>query len=147
MAKFTLGKVERVVSCIAHDWGDDPWEMRYSLRLEESDTEHCDDQLISEGGFKYLSTVCDYLGFDFPISRSGFGHRPDFKEGVTYGYAWRISDLEIFDMPIELKKFKRIVPDNGKYSPCFKCKRFGSGCDSCNLTKAPQSWCYVEVEK
>lgn len=68
----------------------------------------------------------------------------DYMGGNYHAYAWRISDLVIFDEPMELKEFRRIVPDNGKYSSCFVCKRFGSGCNSCSLTKAPQSWQYVE---
>lgn len=125
VAKFTLRKIERVVSCIVHDWGDDPWDMRYSLRLEESDSEHDDDQLIDEGGFnnEYRQPFYDYLKFDFPIGHPGFGTRPDFKEGVTYGYAWRISDLEIFDEPKDLSEF------------------------GLKRERAPQGWCYVEVEE
>ncbi|MBO7714597.1 MAG: hypothetical protein J6S85_13560 [Methanobrevibacter sp.] len=38
--------------------------------------------------------------------------------GDNLGYAWHIEDLKIFDKPKELSEFK--------------------------LTKAPQSWCYVE---
>ena len=38
-----------------------------------------------------------------------------------YGYAWHISDLEIFDEPKELSDF--------------------------GLKKAPQSWCYVEAKE
>lgn len=119
VAKFTLSKIERVVSCIAKDWGDDPWEMRYALRLEESDTAHNDDQLIDEEGFKneYLKLIYGYLGFDFSTGYSGFGERPDFKEGVVYGYAWHIDDLEIFDEPKKL------------------------------LIRAPRPWCYVEEKK
>ena len=37
------------------------------------------------------------------------------------GYVWHISDLKIFDKPMELSDF--------------------------GLKRAPQSWCYVEVEK
>lgn len=120
VAKFTLRKIERVVSCVAKDWGDDPWEMRYSIRLEESDAPNLDDQLMYKGGFEseWTNPVYDYLGFDFPTCHPGFGKRPDFKEGVVYGYAWHISDLEIFDEPKDLSEL--------------------------GLMKAPQSWCYVE---
>lgn len=41
--------------------------------------------------------------------------------GTKLGYAWHISDLEIFDEPKELDEF--------------------------GLKKAPQSWCYVEEHK
>lgn len=52
----------------------------------------------------------------------------------TYGYAIHISDLEIFDEPKELSEFmvvsKKTLPPKNKYI----------------LTKAPQNYCYVEVE-
>ena len=59
------------------------------------------------------------------------------------GYAIHISDLEIFDKPKELNEFKgcsigwnNCIPHNCKECPCSK-----------SLTKAPQNFCYVEVEK
>lgn len=45
------------------------------------------------------------------------------------GYAWHIDDLEIFGKPKELNEFNKW---NNPRFPYF-------------LTKAPQSWCYVEV--
>ena len=56
-------------------------------------------------------------------------------------YAIHISDLEIFDKPKEIGEFM---------IPCdFKCPELG--CCYCHkntrLTKAPQNFCYVEVEK
>ena len=63
-----------------------------------------------------------------------------YHEDMKKGYAWHISNLVIFDKPKELSEFK---------IPCdFKCPKLG--CCYCHkntrLTKAPQSWCYVEVE-
>ncbi len=149
VAKFTLSKIERVVSCIAEDWGDDPWEMRYSLRLEESDTAHNDDQFMDEGGFEYLKPIYDYLGFDFPTGYR-FGERPDFKEGVVYGYAWRIEDLTIFDDPMKLSQFKY----RKEYPSCEKCPHAKDEDDIAvcekhcrellTVKRAPGSWCYVE---
>lgn len=56
------------------------------------------------------------------------------------GYAWHISNLEIFDKPKELSEFyiTHITIDVGKKirTPLMYPRR---------LTKAPQSWCYVEV--
>lgn len=65
--------------------------------------------------------------------------------GQVLGYAWHISNLEIFDKPKELSEFLK---------PKWHCYR--SGCPhfetpSCNINKckpkAPQSWCYVEVDQ
>ncbi len=61
-------------------------------------------------------------------------------------YGWHISDLKIYDKPKELSEFKRWnrTEENAPcahtkwlYPPCNEC-------NSCNLTRPPQSWCYVE---
>lgn len=52
------------------------------------------------------------------------------------GYAWHISNLVIFDKPKDLSEFRKYYRSKG-----FPQNR------SWNLTKAPQSWCYVESEK
>lgn len=60
------------------------------------------------------------------------------KSKNGYGYAIHISDLEIFDMPKELSKFK--VRRGDCPFPCFICNvRY------CQLKKAPQNFCYVEI--
>lgn len=55
----------------------------------------------------------------------------DYCKG-KFGYAWHISNLVIFGKPKELDEFmavsKKALPPKNKYI----------------LTKAPQSWCYVE---
>lgn len=67
--------------------------------------------------------------------------------GSKQGYAIHISDLEIFDKPKELSEFQ--IRGN-----CKKCKSycpatFWNAKKKCLkiLTKAPQSWCYVEVDE
>lgn len=58
-------------------------------------------------------------------------------------YFWHISDLKIYDKPKELDMFRK---------PCsFSCDEYGNGkgdCSTCGelniITRAPQSWCYVE---
>lgn len=57
------------------------------------------------------------------------------------GYAIHIKNLKIFNEPRELKDFCRAESIDG-HSPCWHCKRFGSGCYSCNI-KAPQNMKYV----
>lgn len=61
------------------------------------------------------------------------------------GTAIHISDLEVFDKPKELSAFNRYHEKKDEYSACWTCKRFGTGCKSCKITKAPQSWCYIET--
>lgn len=54
--------------------------------------------------------------------------------GQVLGYAWHISNLEIFDKPKELSEFrsiKQFMPSGYMIDP---------------LTKAPQSWQFVESE-
>ena len=65
------------------------------------------------------------------------------------GYAWYISDLGIFGEPKELNEFYTLKC-NQKKRPCNIKDVFGAEechriCKMCKpLTKAPQSWCYVE---
>ena len=68
------------------------------------------------------------------------------------GYAWHIDNLEIFDKPKELSEFNKPL-DNFDGINCWRCryvKKCSFNCDKkCELlkiTKAPQSWCYVEKE-
>lgn len=67
------------------------------------------------------------------------------------GYLWHISDLKIYDKPKELSEFRK--PCDWNYD-CCTCKRAKYeltkaeakvfyGCDS-ELTRPPQSWCYVK---
>lgn len=55
--------------------------------------------------------------------------------GENVGYGWHISDLVIYDEPKELAHFHE----------CLRCEYpfCGEQCHS-PLTRAPQSWCYVE---
>jgi len=59
------------------------------------------------------------------------------------GYAIHITKLEIFDRPKELSEFKSYKKNivNTKINGMI----FETELDN-SLTKAPQSWCYVEVE-
>lgn len=74
----------------------------------------------------------------------------DYGKGKTL-YGWHISDLKIYNNPRELSEFFK--PCDWNYD-CCTCKRAKYeltkaeakvfyGCDS-ELTRPPQSWCYVE---
>ena len=55
----------------------------------------------------------------------------DYLDGET-GYGWHISALKIYDKPRELSEFhKPIMPMGLRY-------------EEDAITRAPQSWCYVE---
>ena len=64
----------------------------------------------------------------------------DYLQGKNC-YAIHIKNLKIFDKPRELKDFYRAESIDG-HSPCWHCKRFGSGCHSCSIN-APQNMMYV----
>ncbi len=73
----------------------------------------------------------------------------DFYLDGKCGYGWHISDLKIYDEPIELSEFKR--PCDGNCQHCdyalWETESFVSeskiiGCSQ--KVSAPQSWCYVE---
>lgn len=63
------------------------------------------------------------------------------------GYGWHISDLKIYDTPKELTEFHT-------WKKCKSCSKSGYESTACiydencmipaAITKAPQSWCYVE---
>ena len=75
----------------------------------------------------------------------------DYLKGKV-GYAWHISNLEIFDRPRELSEFKHWI----FYKECSKCPYGKSDndyglCSQCceikPVIKAPQSWQFIEVEE
>lgn len=70
-----------------------------------------------------------------------------YGKGKTL-YGWHISDLKIYDKPKELSEFVRHCR---KDKPCIFCEHLKEyGCENWTmeqLTRPPQSWCYVEVEE
>lgn len=67
----------------------------------------------------------------------------NYLKDSKQGYAWHISNLVIFDEPKELSEFKSYKKNivNTKINGMV----FETELDN-SLIKAPQSWCYVEVE-
>ena len=75
------------------------------------------------------------------------------------GYAWHISNLEIFDEPKELREFEKVGSYNNHTIKCKKKEQgrcnFGKskftgkwvGCEKARLTKAPHSYMFIEVGK
>lgn len=77
-----------------------------------------------------------------------------YEEVEAYGdpkplYFYHITNLEIFNEPKELSEFNRC----DGFIDCCKCKYYplsnnmGVNCKYRPITKAPQSWCYVEELK
>lgn len=111
------------------------------------------------GGGKVIGEfTCDQIYELAPLN-----HAPDDvekqacltrEEIVNYlkgtGYGWHISDLRIYDAPKELIEFHT-------WKKCKSCSKSGYESTACiydencmipaAITKAPQSWCYVEEQK
>ena len=61
-------------------------------------------------------------------------------------YGWNISELEIYDDPLEITQFIKPCPNS---NVCESCAMYSEFKDRCNntalqLKRPPQSWCYVE---
>ena len=75
----------------------------------------------------------------------------DYADMVSYlgnkdGYGLHITTLKIYDKPKELGEFKRWNRTE-ENAPCAHTKWLYpdcKDCKACNLTRPPQSWCYVE---
>lgn len=67
----------------------------------------------------------------------------DYIGAGNYGYGWHISDLKIYDKPKELSEFRK--PCKINLPMCDRCEYYSTWNGRCeNITRAPQSWCYVE---
>ena len=133
VAKFTLNKVEEIKLPYTY-FGTNKWvggEHERTLQTETLDEKDilklsC---LTEEEIYKYLD----------------FKHSPN-----NVGYAWHIDNLVVFDKPKELKEFykvgceeyfeKHVFVDHPNFRPIYE-----SELKQFQLTRAPQSWCYVEV--
>ena len=66
----------------------------------------------------------------------------NYGKGKTL-YGWHISDLKIYDKPKELSEFRK--PCKINLPMCDRCEYYSTWNGRCeNITRAPQSWCYVE---
>ncbi len=95
--------------------------------------------------------VCDTI-----ITDKTFGHDAFFKAAACMSdaeiaaycvnpemYGWHISNLIIYDKPKELSEFH---PPCNHADYCTECKNYDFNTKDCRqITRPPQSWCYVEV--
>lgn len=66
----------------------------------------------------------------------------NYGKGKTL-YGLHISDLKIYDKPKELSEFRK--PCKINLPMCDRCEYYSTWNGRCeNITRAPQSWCYVE---
>ncbi len=86
---------------------------------------------------------------DFPFTGMTDKKIMDYLGNGEKGYGWHISDLKIYDKPLELHQFRtpRLIKcDADCYSEFGYCNGClghpGYVCEG--LTRPPRSWCYVE---
>lgn len=104
-------------------------------------------QVIGEFICDYVVRHCEMANADLAeemscVSREDILKYSNGKEVV----GWHISDLVIYDEPKmlgEFNKYKR-TEDDCKYSHLGYAIPKCEYCHGCQLTRPPQSWCYVE---
>ena len=130
VAKFTLNKVEEIK----------PTDIYETFSTNPFDTQ--------------IQETCEWC----KKSCLTFSELDNYLNG-NKGYGWHITKLEIFDKPKEISEFHKVDKSWGFI--CYNCPHFctddsaGYSIDSCELgfgncektrlTRAPQSWCYIEV--
>ena len=124
VAKFTLNKVEEIKVGVFTKMNNLGFPTKWITKDTNSLT---NSQLLDLSCLtnEQLNNYLDTIWF------SGKQH--------ICGYAWHIDNLVVFDKPMELNQFEHEVKirDNVR----------GYIYDIKPLTKAPQSWCYVEVDE
>ena len=83
---------------------------------------------------------CIYYISENEISRTGLTQDEilDYADGKVMCH-WHISNLVTYDKPKDLDCFRKPI-DCHRGRDCENCK----GCWDCEITRPPQSWCYVE---
>lgn len=106
-------------------------------------------------------TINNDIAYTNKVARESCLYFDDLQKylGKNVGYAWHISDLKIYDEPRELGEFYTICNKYGDDScgdcPYLAVEQCSFPCDDCvdtwcgvgnikPLTRAPQSWCYVD---
>lgn len=125
VASFTLMEVEKI-NCETYP-SDDSYQFRHEYFPEKS----TEDEILRKSCISGLEPYLD----------------------GCEGYAWHISDLQIFDKPKNIWEFEHVggylsVKDCPKKEKGFCNMGFGvrgySGCDKARLKRPPKPWCYVE---
>lgn len=130
-------------------------------------------RVVSEGRGKVIGEfVCNQVRDYIPFGLRGYELPSEWLKNMClskeqldrYGglktlHGWHISDLKIYDTPRELGEFYTICNKYGDDScgdcPYLAVEQCSSPCDDCvdtwcsvdnikPITRAPQSWCYVE---
>lgn len=100
--------------------------------------------------------VCDRI-FPIQLTEEGYDYESEKETRLRYeemssylnfrnGYGWHISDLVIYDQPMNVSEFMKPCNQELDGIPlCLQCKRLveNYGCGG-TIIHPPQSWCYVE---
>ena len=108
----------------------------------------CDDcSLLTKSHYGYIEKqgripeqfLRKYMGLED-------GHELDYEDGC---YGWHITNLEVYDTPKELSEFMKPCKSDLYCEVCAMFREFEDRCGNKSLmiSKAPQSWCYVEELK
>lgn len=120
VAKFTLYETEEI------KWENCPFHEHWEYATKSMWEEH----ILDGSGLTFME-LHDYLC-------------------NCKGYVWYIEKLEIFDNPKDISEFKTKLHIKGGCKNCPQYTGFSMpNCATCDfllpLTRAPQSWCYIEV--
>ena len=143
-------------------------------RAEFTDLEYYDarDKNVCQNTIKRVEEIEDDDGVIYRYETSNEEDNPDdcvflkkscltFNEirkyiGQTFFdkpfYGWHISDLKIYDKPKELREFitstdcESVIAKDMLCNTCCICSDFCTKKPK-RITRPPQSWCYVEVER
>ena len=111
----------------------------------------CNGKVIGEFVCDYILQRCEMANADIAEQQSCVRREDIYfkysEEGKHYIYGWHISNLKIYDTPKDLIEFHA-------WKKCKSCSKSGYESTACiydencmipaAITKAPQSWCYVE---
>lgn len=124
VARFWCDKVEEIKEL--YEQGETMYDWNEYLKVSSMTyKEFLDKSCLSE---RELHDYLKYLEYEKDI----------------YGYAIHITKLEIFDKPKEISEFMKVSCKGCPFENTQTCHNDITG-RYCRLTRAPQSWCYVEV--
>ena len=139
IGSFICDKITRYES---EFWDDDTYE-----RIQEP-WEPSDFAEYGEYEYDTIGENGEFYGKGIELSKQSCLSWSELRNYVGQGirdfYGWHITEPKLFDEPLELKHFIKgcddmLDPQYGSY--CGYCPH------PCNITRPPQSWCYVEEEK
>lgn len=107
---------------------------------KNSDYRYANGKVIGEFVCDYIMRHCNMQNADL-AEQQGMIKREllfDYSNGKEL-FGWHISDPIIYDKPMELGEFRKpiLCPRGTQTEGCV-------GCWDCEITRPPQSYCYVE---